>query len=69
MEELSSIYSGFARLALIIGGGVSVIAMCFAGFNFLTAQGDPGKMAQAKNGVIGVVVGLGVMGLSFIVPG
>ena len=68
MEELASVFQGFARLALIVGGGVSVLAMCFAGFNFLTAQGDPGKMAQAKNGVIGVVIGLGIMGLSFIVP-
>ena len=68
MEELQALFGGFARLVLIVGGGISVIAFAFAGFNFLTAQGDPGKMAQAKGGVIGVVVGLGVMGMSFIVP-
>ena len=68
MEELLAVFGGLARLVLIVGGGFSILAFAFAGFNFLTAQGDPGKMAQAKGGVICVVVGLVIMGMSFIVP-
>jgi len=41
---------------------VGVVMFLYAGFIFLTSEGDPGKMTKAKNaflyGVIGVIVGV-----------
>ena len=48
--------------------GVAVIMFIVAGFLFLTSNGEPGKLTNAKNaviwGVIGVIVGI----LAFSIP-
>ena len=43
MEELASVINNFARLILYAGGGVFTIAVCVAGFFYMTAFGDPQK--------------------------
>ncbi|MBX4200790.1 hypothetical protein KW786_01535 [Candidatus Parcubacteria bacterium] len=51
-----------------IFGGFAVIMFLIAGFLFLTSQGDPAKVATARQavlwGVVGVVVGL----IAFSIP-
>ena len=68
MEELASIFSSIARLLAIIGGGLSAIAVCYAGILWMTASGDPQKMGQARTALMGAVGGLVVVGIAFIVP-
>ena len=68
MEELASIFSSIARLLAIIGGGISAIAVCYAGIMWMTASGDPNKMGQARTALMGAVGGLVVVGIAFIVP-
>jgi hypothetical protein len=46
---------------------VVIILFVVAGFLFLTAQGDPGKVAQARQAVIWGVVGVAVILLGFAI--
>lgn len=69
MENLLEAIGGFNRLMIIFGGAVAALFVCWVGFNWMMAQGDPQKLASARSGLIGVVVGLVIMGISFIVPG
>ena len=68
MEELGSIFAGIGNLLAVIGGGLSALAVCYAGILWITDSGDPGKMAQARTALMGVVGGLVVVGISFLVP-
>lgn len=43
-----------------IFGGIAIFAFVFAGITFLTANGDPGKVKQAREAVIWGIVGVGV---------
>src|SRR5438270_866371 len=45
-----------------------IIMFLLAGFLFLTAQGDPTKVAQARSAVIWGVVGVAVAVLAFSIP-
>jgi len=51
--------------------GFAVIMFLVAGFLFLTAQGDPGKVGAARQailwGIIGVVVGVIAFSIPFII--
>lgn len=67
-----------AKIALNImtyGVGIlGVVGIVISGIQYITSQGDPGKMAKAKNRIIEVVIGLvlyAVMyaALYFLVPG
>lgn len=55
-------------------GVLAVIGIVLAGIQYITSQGDPGKMAKAKNRIIQVVIGLVIYAvmyaaLYFLVPG
>ena len=57
-----------ARLVVFIGGGFSAIAICYAGFLWMTSAGDPQKSGQARLALFSAVGGLVIMGIAFIVP-
>ena len=68
MDELSSIFNNLGLLVAIVGGGISVVSVGYAGIMWMTASGDPQKMSQAKMAVIGAIGGLVIVGIAFIVP-
>ena len=68
MEELSSVMSNVARLVAMVGGGLSAIAVCYAGILWMTSSGDPQKTGQARLALMGAIGGLVVVGIAFIVP-
>ena len=68
MEELASVINNFARLILYAGGGVFTIAVCVAGFFYMTAFGDPQKQNIARGALVGAFVGVCIMGISFLAP-
>ena len=68
MEELASVINNFARLILYAGGGVFTIAVCVAGFFYMTAFGDPRKQQIARAALVGAFVGICIMGVSFLAP-
>ena len=55
---------------LLAGFGFVVAVGCgiWSGVQFMLAQGDPQKVAQARMGFVGVVVGLLMIGAAFVVP-
>ena len=51
-----------------IFGGFAVVMFIYAGFLFLTAQGEPSKLSSARNAIIWGVVGVAVGLLSSSIP-
>lgn len=64
-----AVISGAARAVALVGGGLSALFVIWAGFQWMTASGDPQKMAQARMSLIGTVVGICIMGVGFMIPG
>ena len=52
----------------MVGGGLSAIAVCYAGILWMTSSGDPQKTGQARLALMGAIGGLVVVGIAFIVP-
>ena len=69
MEGIITIVNGVARFVAVFGGAMAAIFVVWAGIQWVTAAGDPQKMAQARNGLIGCVVGLVIIGMGFSIPG
>ena len=68
MDDISNIMGNITRLLAIFGGGLAAVAIAYAGIQWMTASGDPQKMAQVRMGVIGAVGGLILVGVAFIIP-
>ena len=68
MEELGSVMGSVARLVAMVGGGLSAIAVCYAGILWMTSGGDPQKAGQARLALMGAIAGLVIVGIAFIVP-
>lgn len=69
MEEVLNIVGGVARFVAILGGALSAVFIGWAGIQWMSASGDPQRMAQARMGIIGTVVGLVIVGVAFMLPG
>ncbi len=56
------VFSTIANVLIFLTGALSVIAIIFGGFRYVTSTGDAGRVKQAKDtilyGVIGLVVAL-----------
>lgn len=48
-------------------GIIAVIVIVVAGFIYVTSQGEASKVAQAKNAILGSVIGLIVIALAFVI--
>ena len=68
MDDISNIMGNITRLLALVGGGLAAVAIAYAGIQWMTASGDPQKMAQVRMGVIGAVGGLILVGVAFIIP-
>ena len=68
MENVLSIVYGIAWVLGALAAALSVVYIVYSGYLFMSAQGDPQRMAQARTSLIGVVVGLVIIGGAFIIP-
>ena len=68
MNEVLGIIDGVARFAALLGGALAAVFFCWSGFLWMTAMGDPQKMAQARGSLIGAAIGLIIVGVSFAAP-
>ena len=68
MEGILTIVHGIAWFSAALGTAVSAIFVVYAGFLYMSSQGDPQKAAQARSALIGVAVGLTIIGGGFIIP-
>ena len=62
MENILSIVYGIAWILGAIGAALSVIYVVYSGYLFMSSQGDPQRMAQARTSIIGVAIGLVLFG-------
>ena len=69
MENILTVVNGIGWFMAALGTAVAVFFVAYSGYLFISAQGDPQRMAQARGSLIGVVVGLVVIGGAFIIPG
>lgn len=68
MDEVVGLMGNVTRMLAIFGGTVPAVTVCFAGLQFMTGQGDPQKMAQARMSLIGTILGLVLVGVAFMIP-
>ena len=68
MEEATGIVGRVAMLAVYIFGAMSVLSICYAGFLYMTAAGDPQKSGMARNALFGAIGGMIIVGIAFMVP-
>ena len=68
MENLLSIVYGIAWVLGALAAALSVVYIVYSGYLFMSSQGDPQRMAQARTSLIGVAVGLVIIGGAFIIP-
>ena len=68
MENVLSIVNGIAWVMGALGAALSVVYIVYSGYLFMSSQGDPQRMAQARTSLIGVAVGLVIIGGAFIIP-
>jgi hypothetical protein len=52
---------------LLIAGAIAVIYLIWAGYQYITAAGDPEKATKAKNAIIHAVIGIIVIVLSYAI--
>lgn len=52
---------------LAVMGAVAVLIVVLAGFYMINSQGDPGKVANARNAIIYALVGLAVIMFVFAI--
>ena len=68
MDTIITVVGGVARAVALFGGTLAAVFVAYAGILWMVAGGDPQKMAQARNALIGSVVGLIIVGVSFLIP-
>jgi len=65
IDSLWGVIVNLLNILWLLFVGVSIIMLILAGFMFVTAQGDPGKIKLARDAVIWAVVGIIVAVLAF----
>ena len=57
------------EIVFSIAGALSLLVLVIAGFTFITSQGDPQKVAQARNAIVYAAAGLAVSILAVSIVG
>lgn len=57
------------QIVFSIIGAISLLVIVLAGFTYITSQGDPGKVSQAKNAIIYASAGLAISILAVTIVG
>lgn len=65
--QVPNVVTNIIRGVISVLGVVAVVVIVFAGQRYIVAQGDPGKVTQARNMLIYAVIGLVVAILAFAI--
>ena len=68
METVLFIFGGIANLVAIFGGSLAAIFVAWAGIKWMMSSGEPQKISEARSSLIGVIIGLLIVGSSFLIP-
>ena len=58
LMQLWIIALNIAEMFIIMAGYLAIAFFAWGGFTYLTSQGDPGKLAAAKNTILNAIIGL-----------
>lgn len=56
-DDVQDILENILDLVTVIGSIILVLFIIFSGYKFVMAQGNPGKISEAKNILIATVIG------------
>lgn len=56
--DIWAIFLGIIDILLRVGGIAAVIYVIYGGFLYMTSQGEPDRTKQAKETIIGAIIGL-----------
>jgi type IV secretory pathway VirB2 component (pilin) len=59
--------AGILNTVYLVAGMVAVITIVIAGMVYVTSRGDPGKVKQARNAIVGALVGLVIVMSAFVI--
>lgn len=65
--ELSDVIVGIINGVVVVLGIVAAIFVVVGGVNYMTSQGDPGKLQKAKNTILYALIGLVIAALAFAI--
>lgn len=72
-DSIQELLTAILKIIIAIGAPISVFFIIYAGFKFVWARGNPGKLDEAKSfllwTIIGIVVLLGAQLLATILKG
>lgn len=72
-KDAQGMVRNIITMVLFLIGAIAVIAIIYGGFTYVTSNGDPKKVEQAKtiifNAIIGLVVGLSASAIVAFVAG
>ncbi len=57
-KNLSEYLSNIFNWIIPIVGGLAVLMLIYAGYKYITSQGNPEAISQAKDIIIGVITGI-----------
>ncbi len=69
ISGITVFFTNILRLAFVVAGIWAFINFILAGYSFLTASGDPKKLAAAWQKIYFSIIGLAVLAASFILAG
>lgn len=67
VEDIPTLVKKILEIALKIGAPLIAIAIIYAGYLFIAAQGNPGKLETAKQALIYVVIGAAILLGAYII--
>ncbi|MBU1557798.1 pilin [Patescibacteria group bacterium] len=73
VDSIQELIDAILQIVIAIGTPVAVLFLIYAGFKFVTAQGNPAKVGEAREyfmwTLVGIVILLGASLLSSVVSG
>lgn len=68
MDQVLDVIGNATTVMVAIGASLGAVFVVWCGYLFMSSQGDPHKVSQARGSIFGVVVGLCIIGMSFLIP-
>ena len=68
MEGILALVDNAARFVALLGGALAAVFVAYTGILWMMSAGDPQKVSQARGALIGVLFGLILVGMAFLVP-
>lgn len=67
IETLPQFVEGILRIVLTIGVPLIALAIIYAGFKFISAQGNPEKLKEARRTLLYVIIGAGILLAAYVI--